>query len=34
VSGFDALSLLIAFVGAGLLLMVVRKAGHAQPRTR
>lgn len=34
VSGFDGLSLLIAFVGAGLLLMVVRKANHAQPRTR
>jgi uncharacterized membrane protein YeaQ/YmgE (transglycosylase-associated protein family) len=34
VSGFDALSLLIAFVGAGLLLMVVRKADSAQPRAR
>jgi uncharacterized membrane protein YeaQ/YmgE (transglycosylase-associated protein family) len=34
VSGFDALSILIALVGAGLLLMVVRKADHAQPRTR
>jgi uncharacterized membrane protein YeaQ/YmgE (transglycosylase-associated protein family) len=34
VSGLDALSLLIAFVGAGLLLMIVRKADHAQPRTR
>jgi uncharacterized membrane protein YeaQ/YmgE (transglycosylase-associated protein family) len=34
VSGFDALSLLIAFVGAALLLLIVRKAGYAQPRTR
>jgi uncharacterized membrane protein YeaQ/YmgE (transglycosylase-associated protein family) len=34
VSGFDALSLLIAFVGAALLLMIVRKAGSTQPRTR
>jgi uncharacterized membrane protein YeaQ/YmgE (transglycosylase-associated protein family) len=34
VSGFDALSLLIAFVGAALLLTIARKAGDAQPRTR
>jgi uncharacterized membrane protein YeaQ/YmgE (transglycosylase-associated protein family) len=34
VSGFDVVSLLIAFIGAALLLTVVRKAGYAQPRTR
>jgi uncharacterized membrane protein YeaQ/YmgE (transglycosylase-associated protein family) len=34
VAGFDALSLMIAFVGAVLLVMIVRKAGYAQPRTR
>jgi uncharacterized membrane protein YeaQ/YmgE (transglycosylase-associated protein family) len=34
VSGFDALSLLIAFVGAALLLTIVRKAGDTEPRTR
>jgi uncharacterized membrane protein YeaQ/YmgE (transglycosylase-associated protein family) len=34
VAGFDVLSLLIAFAGAALLLMIVRKAGYAQPRTR
>ena len=34
VAGFDVVSLLIAFVGAALLLTVVRKAGYAQPRTR
>lgn len=32
VAGFDLLSLLIAFVGAALLLTIVRKAGYAQPR--
>jgi len=31
VAGFDALSLLIAFFGAALLLTVVRKAGYAGP---
>jgi len=31
VAGFDALSLLIAFFGAALLLTLVRKAGHAGP---
>jgi uncharacterized membrane protein YeaQ/YmgE (transglycosylase-associated protein family) len=34
VSGVDPTSLLIAVVGAALLLMIVRKAGDAQPRTR
>jgi uncharacterized membrane protein YeaQ/YmgE (transglycosylase-associated protein family) len=34
VAGFDALSLLIAFVGAALLLTIVRKAGYARPRTQ
>ena len=34
VSGFDVLSLLIALVGAALLLLIVRKAGYAQARTR
>ena len=34
VSGLDAVSLLIAFVGATLLLTIVRKAGHAEPGTR
>lgn len=33
VTGFDAVSLLVAFAGAALLLTVVRKAGYAQPRT-
>ncbi len=32
VSGFDALSMLIAFAGAALLLTAVRKAGYAAPR--
>lgn len=34
VAGFDIVSLLIAFVGAALLLTVVRKAGYAEPRTQ
>ncbi len=34
VAGFDLASLLIAFVGAALLLTVLRKAGYAQPRAR
>ncbi len=34
VTGFDLLSLLIAALGAGLLLTAVRKAGYAEPRTR
>ena len=34
VTGVDAISLLLAFVGAALLLTLVHKAGHAQPRTR
>jgi uncharacterized membrane protein YeaQ/YmgE (transglycosylase-associated protein family) len=34
VSGFDIASLLIAFVGAALLLTVVRKAGYAEPHAR
>ena len=34
VSGVDAVSLLIAFAGAALLLMLARKAGHAEPKTR
>jgi uncharacterized membrane protein YeaQ/YmgE (transglycosylase-associated protein family) len=33
VAGFDVVSLLIAFIGAALLLTIVRKAGYAQPRT-
>ncbi len=33
VTGFDAVSLLVAFAGAALLLTIVRKAGYAQPRT-
>ena len=33
VSGFDIVSLLLALVGAALLLAVVRKAGQAEPRT-
>ena len=33
VSGFDAVSLLIAFVGAALLITIVRKVGYAEPRT-
>lgn len=32
-SGFDIVSLLIALVGAALLLTVVRKVGQAEPRT-
>ena len=32
VTGFDALSLLVAFAGAALLLTAVRKAGYAHPR--
>ncbi len=32
VSGFDAVSLLIAFAGAAALLTVIRKAGQAEPR--
>ena len=32
VEGLDFVSLLIAFVGAVLLLTIVRKAGHAEPR--
>ena len=32
VSGFDTVSLLIAFAGAALLLTAVRKAGYAAPR--
>lgn len=34
IAGFDIVSLLIAFVGAALLLTVLRKTGHAQPRAR
>ena len=34
VGGFDIVSLLIAFVGAVLLLTIVRKAGYARPRTQ
>jgi uncharacterized membrane protein YeaQ/YmgE (transglycosylase-associated protein family) len=34
VAGFDVMSLLIAFIGAALLLTIVRKAGYAQPRTQ
>jgi uncharacterized membrane protein YeaQ/YmgE (transglycosylase-associated protein family) len=34
VAGLDVLSLLIAFLGAALLLTIVRKAGYAQPRTQ
>ena len=33
VAGFDVVSLLIAFIGAALLLTIVRKAGYAHPRT-
>jgi uncharacterized membrane protein YeaQ/YmgE (transglycosylase-associated protein family) len=32
VAGFDFVSLLIAFVGAALLLTIVRKVGYAEPR--
>ena len=32
VAGFDVASLLIAFIGAALLLTIVRKAGYAPPR--
>ncbi len=32
VSGFDAVSLLIALAGAAALLTVIRKAGEAEPR--
>jgi uncharacterized membrane protein YeaQ/YmgE (transglycosylase-associated protein family) len=34
VSGVDAVSLVLALAGAAVLLMVVRKADHAQPRAR
>ncbi len=34
VAGLDTVSLLVAVVGAAVLLMVVRKADHAQPRAR
>lgn len=34
VSGLDTVSLLVALVGAAVLLMVVHKADHAQPRPR
>jgi uncharacterized membrane protein YeaQ/YmgE (transglycosylase-associated protein family) len=34
VAGFDVVSLLIAFIGAALLLTIVRKAGYAEPRTQ
>ena len=34
VTGFDVISLLIAFAGAAVLLTLLRKAGHAEPRTR
>ena len=34
VTGLDAISLLVAFVGAAVLLTLVRKAGYAQPPTR
>ena len=34
VAGFDLVSLLIALLGAALLLTAVRSAGYAQPRTR
>jgi uncharacterized membrane protein YeaQ/YmgE (transglycosylase-associated protein family) len=33
VAGLDILSLLIAFIGAALLLTLVRKAGYTEPRT-
>ncbi len=34
VSGFDIASLLIAFIGAALLLTAFRKAGYAEPHPR
>jgi uncharacterized membrane protein YeaQ/YmgE (transglycosylase-associated protein family) len=34
VAGLDTASLLVALVGAAVLLMVVRKADHAHPRAR
>jgi uncharacterized membrane protein YeaQ/YmgE (transglycosylase-associated protein family) len=34
VAGLDTVSLPVAVVGAAVLLMVVRKADHAQPRAR
>ncbi len=34
VAGFDVVSLVIAFIGAVLLLTVIRKAGYAEPRVR
>ncbi len=34
VAGLDAVSVLVAFIGAALLLTIVRKAGYAQPRTQ
>ena len=33
VAGFDPLSLLIAFIGAAVLLTIVHWAGYAEPRT-
>jgi uncharacterized membrane protein YeaQ/YmgE (transglycosylase-associated protein family) len=32
VAGLDLVSLIIAFIGAALLLTAIRKAGHAEPR--
>jgi uncharacterized membrane protein YeaQ/YmgE (transglycosylase-associated protein family) len=34
VAGLDGISLVLALAGAALLLMVVRRADHAQPRVR
>ncbi len=34
VPAFDPAGLLVAFVGAALLLMLVRKAGYSRPRTQ
>lgn len=34
VAGFDLVSLLIAFIGAALMLAIVRKAAYAEPRAR
>lgn len=34
VTGFDIVTLLIAFIGAALLLTIVRKAGYAEPHPR
>ena len=33
VTGFDALSVLVALLGAALLLTLLRKAGYAEPET-